>query len=1091
MPACDRIQPIETFKNRTGKHPMHTSRAQSSRILSRWALPAATLVLLAFASKASAQTNEWDGSPTVFGVNVLKPHATSMPYSTLDEAKAGKRRSSPWYQSLAGTWKFYWVDKPASRNTTFFQDNYDVSAWKEIAVPGSWQVQGYDRPIYTNVTYPWSGSDNISPPAAPKSYNPVGHYRREFTVPAAWDGRRIRLHFEGVESAYYVWVNGKYVGYSENSFTGHEFDVTDKLRPGANNISVQVFRWCDGSWMEDQDFIRLSGIHRDVFLYATPKTHIQDFQINADLASNYKDGDLKASVWVLNTAAAASTGLSVDMMLFDAAGKQVGTTKSQPVGSIASGGENKVAFQVPVAAPALWSGEKPNLYTLVLALNDAAGAVVQYESNRIGFRKVELKKDAAGMTRYYINNQPIKFRGVNRHEIDPDLGHVMTDKRMEEDVLLMKRLNINALRMSHYPNDPRMYELCDKYGIYVVDEANLESHGAWDKVPKSSNDWRGASVERMSSMIQRDKNHPCVVLWSLGNEAGNGDVFTSMRDYAHTADPTKPVHYEGDWANADVNSWMYYGHDAVRSYNNNSKPIMLCEFEHAMGSSVGDMQEYIDAFYANPRSFGGFIWDFIDQGLRRGKTQFFNYGGLWGDRPNDDNFCANGIVSADRVPDPEAWEVKHQFASILVKGTDVAKGVVSIENRFNFSDVSEYEAVWELKEDGHAIQTGEIPAASLDIGPLSSKNVTIPFTRPSLRAGSVYHLDIDFRLKVDASWAKAGHSVAHYQFEANLGTPASPKIDVAKLPKLSVTQANGLVNLSGQGFSAVFDTKKGTLTGYSLGTTQLIKEGPIPNFWRAPTDNDGGRRGCGVQQEWRAHGLHALMTRIDSVELTRPAGNEAVVTVRARLGGPVVKAGIDVTYTYTVLASGEVRLVFSGAPSGEWQTIWPRIGVALRLPADLERVQWYGLGPGESYCDSKDGVRLGHWSATVDDLFFNYVFPQENGNRTDTRWGALADAYGRGMLVSAARPFDFSAHRYDVMDLTRADHTADLVPREWISLNLDLAQTGLGSNSCGPRAWPEYELKPQPFAFDIRLRPIRLERDNPMKTARLMVAGDR
>jgi len=1047
---------------------MHTSRAQSSRILSRWALPAATLVLLAFASKASAQTNEWDGSPTVFGVNVLKPHATSMPYSTLDEAKAGKRRSSPWYQSLAGTWKFYWVDKPASRNTTFFQDNYDVSAWKEIAVPGSWQVQGYDRPIYTNVTYPWSGSDNISPPAAPKSYNPVGHYRCEFTVPAAWDGRRIRLHFEGVESAYYVWVNGKYVGYSENSFTGHEFDVTDKLRPGANNISVQVFRWCDGSWMEDQDFIRLSGIHRDVFLYATPKTHIQDFQINADLASNYKDGDLKASVWVLNTAAAASTGLSVDMMLFDAAGKQVGTTESQPVGSIASGGENKVAFQVPVAAPALWSGEKPNLYTLVLALNDAAGAVVQYESNRIGFRKVELKKDAAGMTRYYINNQPIKFRGVNRHEIDPDLGHVMTDKRMEEDVLLMKRLNINALRMSHYPNDPRMYELCDKYGIYVVDEANLESHGAWDKVPKSSNDWRGASVERMSSMIQRDKNHPCVVLWSLGNEAGNGDVFTSMRDYAHTADPTKPVHYEGDWANADVNSWMYYGHDAVRSYNNNSKPIMLCEFEHAMGSSVGDMQEYIDAFYANPRSFGGFIWDFIDQGLRRGKTQFFNYGGLWGDRPNDDNFCANGIVSADRVPDPEAWEVKHQFASILVKGTDVAKGVVSIENRFNFSDVSEYEAVWELKEDGHAIQTGEIPAASLDIGPLSSKNVTIPFTRPSLRAGSVYHLDIDFRLKVDASWAKAGHSVAHYQFEANLGTPASPKIDVAKLPKLSVTQANGLVNLSGQGFSAVFDTKKGTLTGYSLGTTQLIKEGPIPNFWRAPTDNDRGYNMAGQSGKWQNAGRDRVVSKS-----TVTTVSESETRIDLNLGLPNAGSS-SMTMSWTFYGTGDIVVEYTLSPDGTMGPI-PNVGTLMTVPEGFETLRWFGRGPYDNYIGRNRGSYVNHYIRQVDSTITLYPELNETGQRTDVRWAALTNSAGLGLLAVGSPLMEINAQHHSPSQLSSTKYPWDLTRQGDITFRIDLRQMGVGgTNSWGAKPLDAYmNFTNKTYKHSFRLSPIK------------------
>jgi beta-galactosidase/beta-glucuronidase len=632
------------------------------------------ILLMAF-DFSFAQLNEWNGNPTVFGVNVLKPHATSMPYSSIEEALKGDRRGSEWYQTLAGTWKFHHVNKPSERHTSFFEDSFDASSFDEIEVPSSWQLYGYDKPIYTNVTYPWSGTDFINPPAAPTNFNPVGHYRRTFTVPANWDGKRIRLHFEGVESAFYVWINGKYVGYSENSFTDHEFDITDKLRAGTNNISVQVFRWCDGSWMEDQDYIRLAGIFRDVYLYATPKAHIQDFQIDANLLSNYKDGDLKASVWVDNFTTAAVSNYSVELQLYADNGTEVGSKMQKSISSIApNGGEQKVQFQTTVMSPKLWSGEYPNLYTLVLVLKDGSGEVVQIESAKIGFRKVELKKDGTGATRYFINNKPIKFRGVNRHEMDPDHGRVMSYERMEEDVKLMKRFNINALRMSHYPNDPRMYDLCDRYGIYVIDEANLETHGAWDKVPKSNNDWRAASVERMSSMIQRDKNHPSVVLWSLGNEAGNGDVFGSMREYAHSADSTRPVHYEGDWNNADVNSWMYYGYDAVRTYNNNSKPIMLCEFEHAMGNSVGELKEYVDAFYANPRSFGGFIWDFIDQGLRRGNSQYFNFGGLWGDRPNDDNFCANGLVFPDRTVQPELWEVKHQYRNIIVKDVDVSGG---------------------------------------------------------------------------------------------------------------------------------------------------------------------------------------------------------------------------------------------------------------------------------------------------------------------------------------------------------------------------------------------------------------------------------
>jgi len=1026
-------------------------------------------ILLCVLVALSHAQQEWDANPKVFGVNVLKPHATAMPYSTLQEAKAGQRKASPWYQSLAGTWKFYWVDKPASRHATFFQDNFDASAWKDIAVPGSWQVQGYDRPIYTNVTYPWAGTDNISPPAAPKTYNPVGHYRRDFTVPQTWDGRRIRLHFEGVESAYYVWINGQSVGYSENSFTGHEFDITDKLRPGKNNISVQVFRWCDGSWMEDQDFIRLSGIHRDVYLYALPKTHIQDFQLNADLATNYRDGVLKASAWIDNDNAAAATGHTLELQVYDDKGATVGSLLSQPLGSVPGpGGEVKVTLQGDYPAPALWSGEKPNLYTAVLALKDASGSVVEYQSARIGFRKVELKMDAAGMTRYYINNSPFKFRGVNRHEIDPDLGHVMTDARMEQDVLLMKRLNINALRMSHYPNDPRMYDLCDKYGIYVIDEANLETHGVRDNVPKSSDDWRAASVERMSSMIQRDKNHPSVVLWSLGNEAGGGNVFTSMRDYAHVADNTRPVHYEGDWSNADVNSWMCYGFEAVRSYGDNSKPIMLCEYEHAMGSSEGDMQEYIDAFYANPRSFGGFIWDFIDQGLRRGKTQFFNYGGLWGDRPNDDNFCANGIVNADRVPDPEAWEVKHQYSSIQVRGVDVAKGAVSVENRFNFSNLGEYEATWELKEDGTAIQTGVVPAASLDIGPLTTRTITIPFAKPVLRAGSIYHLELDFHLKADASWAKAGHSLAHAQFEVPFGAPLPPRISLPSLPKLSVAQANGLVNLSGQGFTAIFDTKKGTLTSYMLGTLPLLKEGPVPNFWRAPTDNDRGNGMPSRTAKWQNAGRDRLVTKS-----TVTTVSETETRIDLNLSLP--NAGTSsMTMSWTFYGSGDVVVEYTFLPDATMSEI-PNVGTLLTIPEGFETFRWFGRGPHENYVGRNRSSHMGLYSLPVDSTITLYPELNETGQRTDIRWAALTNASGIGLLAVGSPLMEINAQHHTPAQLTATKYPWDLTRQGDITFRIDLRQMGLGGiDSWGAKPQTsQTNLSKNSYKHSFRLSPIK------------------
>lgn len=1017
-----------------------------------------------------AQLNEWNGNPTIFGVNVLKPHATSMPYSSIDEAKIGNRRTSEWYQTLAGTWKFHHVETPSQRHTTFFEDSFDASSFDDLIVPSSWQLYGYDKPIYTNVTYPWSGTDFISPPAAPTNFNPVGSYRRTFTVPTTWIGKRIRLHFEGVESAYYVWINGKYVGYSENSFTSHEFDVTDKLRTGENNISVQVFRWCDGSWMEDQDFIRLAGIYRDVYLYATPKVHIQDFQIDATLASNYKDGILKASVWVDNFSTAAASNYSLELHLYGDDGAEVGSTLKNSIPSISTnGGEQKVQFSSNVISPKIWSGEYPNLYTLVLVLKDNSGTIVQTESTKIGFRKVELKKDANGITRYYINNQPIKFRGVNRHELDPDHGRVVSYERMEEDVKLMKRFNINALRMSHYPNDPRMYDLCDRYGIYVVDEANLESHGALDKLPKSSNDWRSASVERMSSMIQRDKNHPSVVLWSLGNEAGNGDVFGTMREYAHGADSTRPVHYEGDWNNADVNSWMYYGFDAVNSYNNNSKPIMLCEYEHAMGNSVGELKEYVDAFYGNPRSFGGFIWDFIDQGLRRGSSNYFNFGGLWGDRPNDDNFCSNGIVFPDRSLQPEIWEVKHQYRNILVKDEDVSGGVVSIESRFNFTNIGdEVDLVWSLKEDGKEIEKGTISGTSLNIPPLSKKNVVIPFTNPTLKAGSVYYLDLDFRLKKATSWAEAGFSIAQEQFKLSLGEALPPQIDISSLPSQTEVKGNGNVTIEGSNFSVAVDLATASITDYKINGVQILKDGPVPNFWRAPTDNDKGNgmeSRCG---SWQFAGRDRV---INSSKVTTVSENETRIDFE--IGLP--KAGSSkMSMSYTIYGSGDIIVEYSLYPDASLSEI-PNVGTLFTVPSGFEKVQWFGRGPSENYIGRNQGSLMGIYSTYADSMTVPYMEIGETGQRTDVKWMTLTNGSGMGLMVVGSPFIEFSAQHYTPQQLTEVKLPWDLKRDKDITLRVDYRQMGLGGiQSWGAKPLDAYmNFSKNTYTHKFRLTPIR------------------
>ncbi|MCQ2053783.1 MAG: DUF4981 domain-containing protein [Fibrobacter sp.] len=1023
--------------------------------------------------------DEWNGNPKVFGVNTLTPHVTSMPYNSLEEALKMDRRSSEWYQSLAGTWKFFHVDAPAKRNNEFFADTYDVSKWDDIPVPGNWQIYGYDHPIYSNVVYPWNASDWINPPAAPTKFNPVGHYRRNFTVPKEWDGKRIRLHFEGVESAYYVWVNGKFVGYSENSFTDHEFEITDKLRSGENNISVQVFRWCDGSWMEDQDFIRLSGIQRDVYIYATPKTHIQDFFAKPTLASNYTDGDLTTDVWVKNTNSSAASSYTLEMGVYDESGAAIVSDKAS-ISSIAAGKEEKITFHKTVTAPKLWAAETPNLYTLVLTLKDGSGKVVQVESNRIGFKKVELKKNAQGITQFMVNGKPVILRGVDRHEIDPDYGHTVSLELMKKDIFLMKQFNINALRTSHYPNDPRMYDLCDKYGIYVLDETNLETHGANDKVPKSDDNWRAASIERISSMIQRDKNHPSIIIWSLGNEAGWGNVFASMREYAHENDNSRPVHYEGDNNNADVQSCMYCGDWTVATYNDNNKPFMLCEYEHAMGNSVGELKEYVDAFYSNPRVFGGFIWDFVDQGLRRDGGKFFNFGGLWGDQPNDDNFCANGLILPDRTIQPELWEVKHQYRNVVVHAKTLEKGLVEIENRFDFVNLKDYAtAVWSLKEDGKEIAKGNISASDLDIAPLSKKEVTIGFKKPELKDGSEYYLDIDFQLKNKQDWADAGFSIAHEQFAVKLGQANIPQVDFSSLPKHKVSEGNGKASIEGDDFSVSINMENATIENYKLDGLTLIQQGGTPNFWRAPTDNDKGYNMENVSGVWRKAGASR---KVNSAKVTKVSDNETRVDFD--LGIP---AGYSkMSLSYTIYGSGDILVDYTFTPDAAQPAI-PNVGTLFTVPGGFEKVQWYGRGPSENYVGRREGSYAGIYSANVDDFFVPYMEVGETGQRSDVKWMMMTNAQGKGLMVVGSPRMEFNTLHYTPEQLTNVKLPWDLKRDKEITLRVDLQQMGLGgTNSWGAKALDKYMIfAKNTYKHKFRITPVRGLMEDPTVLANI------
>ncbi len=1015
-----------------------------------------------------AQSSEWNNNPDVFQVNRMTPRAVSIPYNTIDEAKAGDRRSSPRYFSLSGTWKFHLTDNPSQRHSTFYQDNFNASSWDDISVPGSWQLQGYDYPIYTNVTYPWSGYEQPSPPQAPTVYNPVGHYRREFSLPEGWDNERVYLQFEGVESAFYVWVNGQYIGYGEDSFTDDIYDISEYVRSGVNNISVQVFRWCDGSWLEDQDFIRLSGIFRDVYLFSTHNVHIQDFQIDAGLDESYTDGDLSASVWVRNYSNSEISSYNVELSLFTTQGTEVITPMSESItGLSGDGGEARLDFNTEVSGPDLWSAEKPNLYTLVIALEDENGNLIETRSARIGFREVELKRDSQNRTVLYVNNKPVKLKGVNRHEIDPDHGRTMSVERMKEDIFIMKQNNINAVRTSHYPNDPRWYDLCDEYGLYVVDEANVESHGANGDLPKSDDSWRGNCVDRLNNMIARDKNHPCVVIWSLGNEAGWGDVFASMRDRAHSIDPTRPVHYESDNANADITSHMYYGVNSVVSYSDNNKPYVLCEYAHAMGNSVGNLFKYVEAFYSNPRSCGGFIWDFVDQGLRRGSTDFFNFGGLWGDNPNDDNFCANGLIFPDRTQQPEIKEVKYQYRNIVVEPVDPVNGEVSVENRYLFTNLNELEGSWRLKENAEVIETGTLTGSQLDINPLSTKNVTIPFTKPSLTPGAEYWIDIDFSFKETKAWADEGYSVVHEQFSIPFEVPLVPRVAISTLPDLNMTENDNQVFFTGDNFEITFDKNNGVITDYTYNDKQLIKRGPEPNFWRAPMDNDWGNGMPGRCSEWRYAGREKT---VENVMVEDVSLSEKQIDMDFNLP-EAGNSSIDVTYTF--YGSGDIIVEYTLDTDPGMDEI-PVVGMTMTLPGGFDQFQWYGRGWEENYCDRKLGSPVGEYSANVDEMYIPYMEVQQTGRRTDVRWACLRDETGTGLLTVGSPLMETNALYYTTEQLHETKYPWELMKQEDIRFRIDLREMGVGGdNSWGARPHQEFINEAgESYSHKFRLCPI-------------------
>jgi beta-galactosidase len=961
-------------------------------------------------------------NPGIIGINKQKPHCTAMPYRDKDTAVRCRRELSVYYKSLNGSWMFKWSAKPADRPIDFYKTSYDACGWDTIKVPGNWQTQGFGRPIYLNDRYPFKKD----PPRIQHDYNPVGSYRTEFELPKDWDGREVFLNFDGVESAFFLWINGRFVGYSQGSRTPAEFNVTEFVKDGSNLLAAEVYRWCDGSYLEDQDFWRLSGIFRDVYLYSTPKLHIRDFFVKTDFDDDCEDARIILTTKIKNYGEKSANSVLGEFELIDADGRTCcfppSITRANQ--SIEPGQEAELGFEVRVESPHKWSAEDPYLYTALLTLKNDNGDIIEMQSCRVGFREV-----AVSNGQLKVNGKAIYIKGVNRHEHDPYTGHHVSEESMVADIKLMKQHNINTVRTCHYPDTTRWYELCDKYGLYVIDEANIESHGMGygDQSLAKDPKWMKAHMERTVRMVQRDKNHPSVIIWSLGNEGGDG------------------INFE-------------------------DRPLILCEYAHAMGNSVGNLQDYWDAIESYDRLQGGCIWDWVDQGLISQSSlgeKFWAYGGDFGDYPNDDNFCCNGLIQPDRKPNPSLYEVKKVYQNVKVMPVDASAGKVKILNKYSFINLDRFDCFWEMTQGGVVVQKGSL--GRLDIAAGQKKDLTIDFDRPIIRPGAEYLLKVGFRLREDTLWADEGHIIAWDQFDAGFETGEAPLPDTEAMAGVTLSNEGRRYVVRGEDFKVSIGKLSGAIESYEYKGKKMISSRPTPNFWRVSTDNDRGN-GMGTRLSiWRTAGQNR---QVQSITAEQVADSAVKITVEAKLPAGDSKQG----NVYTVYGNGDI-VVNCSVDAAEGLPNLPRFGMQMEIPREFENVKWYGRGPHENYWDRKTGAALGIYSGTVEQLIHNYIRPQENGNRCDVRWAAFLNGQGRGVLVKGMPSFDFSVWPWEMESLEETRHGKKRHPFELergrsLTLNIDYKQMGVGGDtSWGARTHRQYRLEEKHYSYSFILSP--------------------
>ena len=1020
---------------------------------------------LAMCSLATmAQHDEWK-NPEINAVNRAPMHTNYFAYSSSEEAAKADKENSSNFMTLNGIWKFNWVKNADARPTDFYRTDYNDKGWGQMKVPGVWEMNGYGDPIYVNVGYAWRSQYKNNPPYVPIENNHVGSYRKEIIIPAEWSGKEIFAHFGSVTSNMYLWVNGKYVGYSEDSKLEAEFNLTKYLKPGKNLIAFQVFRWCDGTYLEDQDFFRYSGVGRNCYLYSRNKKYIQDIRVTPDLDSNYTNG-------TLNVALNLNGSGTVELNLTDPAGKSVATAQVN--------GNGQKSVVMDVSNPEKWTAEAPNLYTLTATLKNGSNTL-EVIPVKVGFRKIELKGG-----QILVNGQPVLFKGADRHEMDPDGGYVVSRERMLQDILRMKQLNINAVRTCHYPDDNLWYDLCDQYGIYVVAEANIESYGmGYGKETLAKNpSYKKAHMERNQRNVQRGYNHPSIIFWSLGNEAGYGPNFEQCYTWIKNEDKTRAVQYEQAGTNefTDIFCPMYYDYDACKKYSegNIDKPLIQCEYAHAMGNSQGGFKEYWDLIRKYPKYQGGFIWDFVDQSnhwKNKDGIDIYGYGGDFNKYDaSDNNFNDNGLISPDRRPNPHAHEVGYFYQSIWTTPGDLSKGEIKVYNENFFRDLSAYYMEWQLLANGEVMQTGVVQ--DLNVAPQQTATLKLNLNTEKICPCKELLLNVTYKLKAAETLMPAGSTVAYDQLTIRPYTAKALELKNQKASNLDIVvpvikdNDHNYLIVEGENFIIEFNKHNGYLSRYEADGMQLLNPGAqlTPNFWRAPTDNDYG---AGLQHRyavWKNPGLK-LTSLKQSIE------NEQAI-VQAEYEMKAVKGKLFLTYVINNEGAVKVTQKMEAGKEEKVSDMF-RFGMQMQMPENFNEVEYYGRGPVENYADRNHSTLIGKYRQTVAEQFYPYIRPQETGTKTDLRWWRVLNISGNGLQFVGDAPFSASALNYSIESLddgVQKDqrHSPEVAKAPFTNLCIDKVQMGLGCvNSWGTLPLEKYRVPYQDYEFSFILTPVR------------------